>query len=193
MHRRITRRSVRKFEPQIFEYECPAFLSVHVLESLVQDADALDAVPRLLLRLELEAHLDLLILLPLVGELVRNDRVLVVRHEDAVDFLAALLRLDLELLVEAGVVFAELRDTEVERDDLGGGLAACDLDQVVHEEAGLYRLQWLAEANSRELRDYDRRLRRVGRVVPVDGILRLRLGWLLLRLGLLLYRLLEMA
>ena len=54
---------------------------VAVFQSLVQDTHPFNAISRFLLCLELKAHFYLLVLLPLVGELVRDVRVLIVSRQ----------------------------------------------------------------------------------------------------------------
>lgn len=112
------------------------FLAIQILETLVEHADALNTVPRLLFTLELESHLDLLELLAFVRKLVGDDGVLVVGGQYSVfAFMTVIGLLLLQSLVKVRVVFTELRYAEIECDDLGTGLATRYLDQVVHEEA----------------------------------------------------------
>lgn len=54
-------------------------LFIAILEPLIQYTDSLNAIASLFLRFEFEAHLDLLVLLALVSELVRYARVLIIR------------------------------------------------------------------------------------------------------------------
>lgn len=87
-----------------------------LLESLVEYADSFNAVLGFLLRLELEAHLHFLEVLPLVRELVRNARILVV----VVEYLVvarrslALWLFFLQFFEVALVVLTKLGNTEVE-------------------------------------------------------------------------------
>ena len=134
---------------------------VAVLQALVQDADAFDAVASLLLGFEFETHFDLMVLLSLVSELILDVRVLVIRAQYGIvcsgdlAILAAPLFIILHRPIVVGIVFAELRYPEVEGNYLGTAFPRCYLDEIVHEEARLDEREGLAEAYGRELRDDD--------------------------------------
>lgn len=149
---------------------------IAVLKSLVKDADALDAVACLLLSLELEAHLHFVVLLSLVGKLVWDIRVLIVSAQNGVASLgrvaclATSLFVVLDRFVVVGVVFAELRNPEVECYYFGTAFPGRDLDEIVHEEPGLNEGEGLAEADGGELRDDDGCDAWVLAVVAVDAV-----------------------
>lgn len=140
------------------------------LESLVKNTDSLDAVLGFLLGRELKTHFDLLEILALVGKLVVDARIAVVVVQDhvlvAVRNISRQVCGQLFLLLQMAevllIVVAEPRYAEVERDDLGAALSARDLDEVVHEEPALDRLVKLAQANGRELGNYNRSNLRAG-------------------------------
>jgi len=140
------------------------FVLFVLLETLVKHTDPFNAVLGLLLCWKLKAHLHLLVVLSLVGELVRDFGGSIIPAQDLVLVGPAHVvwqvfledDLLLQILKVSEVVLSETGDSEVESDDLGATLSACDLDQVMHEEPGLDGLVDLAKADGCKLRDHDR-------------------------------------
>ena len=135
-------------------------LLITILQSLVEYADPLNAVARLLLRLELEAHLDLVILLSLICELVRDIWILVIGAQNSITRLwrvAGLQCIDLlvilDRLVVIGIVFAKLRNSKVECNDFCTTFPGSNFDEIVHKESRLDKREGLAQADSRVLCD----------------------------------------
>ena len=126
-------------------------LLIAILQSLVEYADPLDAVARLLLRLELEAHLHLVILLSLVCELVRDVRILIVGAQNSITRLRCVAGLQcfnllviLDRLVVIRIVLAKLRNPKVECNDFRTTFPGSNFDEIVHKESRLDERESLA-------------------------------------------------